>query len=172
MTLTTVTLPGPSGTPVPLAAWGTPMTNNVNELITDITPAVSAWTAFTPTWGTTGTAPSLGNGTVTGRFMQFGKVGFFDGVFTAGSTSTYGTGTFTFALPTGWTAAGGAGTLVGDARLLDTSVSTRYVGVIYITASTTITVTSNAATTDVSGTVPFTFATGDVIRWCGTVELT
>lgn len=170
MTLTTVTLPGPSGTPVPLA-WGTPMTNNVNELITDITPVISAWTAYTPTWGSSGSAPALGNGTISGRFMQFGKLGFYDGVLTTGGTSTYGTGTYTFTLPAGWTAANTANAVVGECRLFDTSATTRYVGVVVLDTTTTIAISTNAAATNVSGTVPFTFATTDIIRWSGVMEL-
>lgn len=169
MTLSAVTLPGPTGTPV-LLTWGTAMTNDMNEIITDLTPVLSAWTAYTPTWGSSGSAPALGNGTISGRFMQLGKVGFFDGVLTTGSTSTYGTGTYTFTLPAGWTAAA-TSALVGDSRLFDTSVTTRYVAVISTSTTTTIAVSPDGTTTDVSGTVPFTFATGDIIRWKGSVEL-
>lgn len=171
MTLTTVTLPGPSGTPVPLAAWGTPMTNNVNELIVDITPPISAWTPYTPTWGSTGAAPVLGNGSISGRFMQFGKLGFYDGVLVTGSTSTYGTGTYTFTLPAGWIVASGTNTLVGTARLFDSSVTTRYVGVVSAASTTAISVGTHSTATEVSGTVPVTLATGDIIRWRGVIEL-
>lgn len=171
MALTTVTLPGPTGTPVPLAAWGTPMTNNVNELIVDITPPISAWSTYTPVWGSTSAAPVLGNGTISGRFMQFGKLGFFDGVLTTGGTTTYGTGTYTFTLPVGWTAAAGINTLVGMGRVFDTSTTTRYVAAVTMSSTTLLTMGTHSTTTDVSGTVPVTLATGDVIRWRGVMEL-
>lgn len=169
MTLTTVTLPGPTGTPVPLAAWGTPMTNNVNELIVDITPPISAWTAYTPTWGSSGAAPALGNGTISGRYMQFGKLGFFDGVLTTGGTTTYGTGTYSFTLPVGWVAS--AGSLAGIARLFDTSTSTRYVGAVSVATTSTISIGTHSTITEMSGTVPVTLASGDSLRWRGVIEL-
>lgn len=173
MTLVTVTLPGPSGTPVKLADWGTIMTQDMNEIIAALTAPLAAWAAFTPTWGSTGTAPVLGDGTISGRFMQFGKVGYLNGILTAGGTTTFGTGTYTWSLPAGWTAAGAVGTPVGSARVFDTSATTRFVGSVAVsTGGTVLAVGTHAATTDVSGTVPMTWATGDSIVWEAAIELT
>ena len=55
---------------------------------------------YTPVWTTDGTAPALGNGTLTGRFFRFEKFVFFSVAFTAGSTTTFGTGNFIFSTPT------------------------------------------------------------------------
>lgn len=168
----TVTLPGPSGTPIPLAAWGTPMTQNVNEFVDLLTEPSSAWTAFTPTWRSSGTQPVLGNGTLTGRYMQFGKVGFANVVLTTGGTTTYGTGTYTWDLPPGWTAAGASRTLIGDARLSDTSVPLHYIGSAEVAASmTAVAVITHGAAGDAGATVPFTFASGDIVRICYALEL-
>lgn len=60
---------------------------------------VVEWDDYTPVWTTTGTAPSLGNGTLTGRFQQVGNTVHFTLNFTAGSTTTFGTGDFRFSLP-------------------------------------------------------------------------
>jgi hypothetical protein len=66
----------------------------------------SAWVTagytdtYTPVWTTSGVAPSLGNGTLTGRFYRFDKFVFFSINFTAGSTTTFGTGNFQFTTPT------------------------------------------------------------------------
>lgn len=54
---------------------------------------------FTPTWGTTGTAPALGNGTISGTFRMVNKHIDFDILFQAGSTTTFGTQSFTFTFP-------------------------------------------------------------------------
>jgi len=55
---------------------------------------------YTPTWTSTGTQPSLGNGTLNGRFwIQGNGVNFwFELMF--GSTTSGGTGNWRFALPT------------------------------------------------------------------------
>lgn len=54
---------------------------------------------YTPVWSTSGSAPALGNGTLTGRYEIVGDIcNFFIG-FTAGSTTTFGTGAFEFTLP-------------------------------------------------------------------------
>src|SRR5882672_3849200 len=42
------------------AAWGPPVLG-------------AAWTAYTPVWGSSGTAPAIGNGSLTGFFIQVGK---------------------------------------------------------------------------------------------------
>lgn len=58
-----------------------------------------AWTSYTPVWTNTGTAPSLGNGTIAGKYKQIGKLVHVKFLLTAGSTTTFGTGTYLFTLP-------------------------------------------------------------------------
>lgn len=60
----------------------------------------TAFTAYTPTWTSDGTNPSLGNGTLTGRYRktETGVIGSM--VLTVGSTSTLGTGNYFWQLPT------------------------------------------------------------------------
>lgn len=58
-----------------------------------------AWTAYTPTWAASGTAVVLGNGVVLGRYKKQGKTLQFAIQFTYGSTSTGGTGIWSFSLP-------------------------------------------------------------------------
>lgn len=55
---------------------------------------------YTPTWTTTGTAPGLGSGSITGRYLRQGPLCWFSIllVFNAGNT-TPGTGDFRFSLP-------------------------------------------------------------------------
>lgn len=58
-----------------------------------------AWTAYTPTWGSAATAPAIGNGSLTGQYIQLGKVVIFAAMITMGTTSTFGTGQWTLTLP-------------------------------------------------------------------------
>lgn len=173
MPMSLVTLPGPSGTPV-LLTWGTAVTNNSNEFVDILTEPTSAWTAYTPAWTSTGTAPAIGNGAITGKFMQFGKVGFFTGDLLSGTTTTYGTGIYRFSLPVGWSMAGSGSAVpvdLGGALIIDASTSTNFIGQLRAVTATTFAIATHAAITNISGTVPMTFATGDIIQWRGVVEL-
>ena len=58
------------------------------------------WTSFTPTWQASGTAPSLGNGTLTGYYKKIGRQVAVRINLTAGSTTTYGTGSLRLRPPT------------------------------------------------------------------------
>lgn len=62
-------------------------------------PAV-AWTSYTPTW-TASVNPAIGNGTLTGAYLIMGKTLFFRIYMLAGTTTTFGTGEWSFGLPTG-----------------------------------------------------------------------
>jgi hypothetical protein len=55
---------------------------------------------YNPVWGSTGTAPALGNGTLVGKYIQANKLVIAWVSMVLGSTSTYGTGTYTWTLPT------------------------------------------------------------------------
>ena len=59
----------------------------------------AAWTAYTPTWTSTGTAPSKGNGTLVGYYGKVGRVVTAKIALTSGSTTTFGTGAYLFSLP-------------------------------------------------------------------------
>ncbi len=73
---------------------------------------------YTTTWGSTGTAPVIGNGSVVAAAMQANKIIDFRVVVTFGSSTTFGTGGYTLLLPvtpvaghrfsfTGWLVQGG-----------------------------------------------------------------
>lgn len=59
------------------------------------------WTSYTPIWTCdTGTAPSIGNGTILGRYIKIGTLVIVQIKFTAGSTTTFGNGgAWNFSLP-------------------------------------------------------------------------
>jgi hypothetical protein len=60
---------------------------------------VGVWTLYTPTWGSSGTAPVLGNGSLYGRYMLEGNkcTVIFEQVM--GSTTTFGSGTYFWSTP-------------------------------------------------------------------------
>lgn len=57
------------------------------------------WTSYTATWTASGTAPSIGNGTLTGRYTLTGRTCEYNIVLTAGSTTTFGSGLYSWGLP-------------------------------------------------------------------------
>ena len=82
--------------------------------------SVGAPASFAPSWGaSSGSTPTLGNGTLTGRYLQIGKLvtAWIDLVF--GSTTNGETGIWTFSLPV--TATSALGTALGDANILQSA---------------------------------------------------
>jgi hypothetical protein len=54
---------------------------------------------YVPVWGSSGTQPTLGNGTIVGTYSQDDKFIDFEVALTLGTTSTVGTGSYTLTLP-------------------------------------------------------------------------
>jgi hypothetical protein len=71
-----------------------------------VVPVISEWQTYTPVWATTGTQPSLGNGVLQGKYRQVGSEIEIEIRFSGGSTTTWGTGEFTFSIPSGLTMTG------------------------------------------------------------------
>jgi len=158
-------------TPARLAVGG-----NTAPLVADSAEATglrwdnSAWTSYTPTWTSAGgTNPTLGNGTITGKYKQRGKVVDVRITLTVGSTSTIGTGIYLFSLPVNNATTEISG-IDSHGWLLDTSTGLYYhifcdsassAGTIVVRLAVT---TGTWATLDtVQHNTPMTFATGDFL---------
>lgn len=63
------------------------------------TGASWVWQSWTPSWTSDGSAPALGNATLDAKYIQIGKTVSFRIHFIAGTTTTYGTGTYVWSLP-------------------------------------------------------------------------
>lgn len=124
---------------------------------------IAGGTAFSPSWTTTGTAPALGNGTLTGRAKLTGKMCDATWKLTPGTTTTYGTGNWMFSLP--YTASAN-GEWIGRAFAGDLSVGAAGYsqGTAYVAASAT-TVSpyfgNSGGAAAASATIPQTWANGD-----------
>ncbi len=79
----------------------------------------SNWQNYTPTWTSSGTAPAIGNGSVSGSFLQIGRRIEVQIYFSAGSTTTFGSGSYLFSLPV---AAATFWTYFGTGQIQDTSL--------------------------------------------------
>lgn len=133
----------------------------------------TAWASYTPTWASDSGTPSIGNGSITGRYKQLGKTVFFNLNLTYGSSTTGGTGAWTFGLPVAahdpnyqfpvsilnsglaWYGAIGNGNYKG---------STNNFSVIHQND------TSTTVWGGVSATAPFTFGDGDTLTVSGSYE--
>jgi hypothetical protein len=125
-------------------------------------------TSWTPTWGiVSGTAPTLGNGSLTGKYARIGDFVYFTINLIMGSTTTFGSGGYTFSLPFAMTdSTNGIG---GNAAALDAGVAW-YRGFVPNTIENGFTdkfVLINDAGTTIQNSQPFTFGNTDSIKIVG-----
>ena len=130
-----------------------------------------AWTSYTPTWTASGSNPSLGNGVLVGRYSKVGRVVTVHINLIPGSTTTYGSGNYSWALP--FAAANTGCSYIMSAHLLGTD---RWMGQMVISpAATTTSAFFNLSTTNsridfMTPTRPEAFANGSQLRVTGTYE--
>jgi len=154
-----------------------PPASTLNTHIRDNFKAIGdAWTAYGSgaSWTSSGTAPSLGNGTWNGKYMQAGKLTTFRIVLTMGSTTTFGTGNYSLALPFAVASDIGRMAAAGHARD-DSAAGDFWIDGLILNSATTVGLrtlpgTAGNALVSVSPTVPFTFANLDSITISGTYE--
>lgn len=113
----------------------------------------TAWSGYTPTWTASTTNPTLGNGTLNGKYKQIGKTVMVRVTFIVGSTTTFGAGAWHFALPTQ-----AAAQHPGCGYAYDVSAGL-YKPLSCYTPGSAITVVSDGGI--VASTVPWTWASGD-----------
>jgi hypothetical protein len=120
------------------------------------------WATFTPTWASSGGGQSLGNGTLTGRWAQSGKIVFFRIQLTFGSTTARGSGRYSF------------GGLPVSRAVTPQAVSSyvegtaRYGGAAQVDGSGVFSI--NVGATEVTATTPFTWAAGNLLVVQGSYE--
>lgn len=125
--------------------------------------ASGAWTAYTSSLVFTNL--TLGNGTSTAKYRQFGKTVHAIGRIILGSTSVVGTNP-TMTLPV--SAVGGGSFIIGTLGLFD-SGTTYQVGWARWTAATTVALMPTSGL-GITATAPWTWATNDAITWNLTYE--
>jgi hypothetical protein len=82
-----------------------------------VEPGGGAWTQYTPTWTASPSNPVIGNGTMLARYRITGKTLYWRLTMVMGSTTTFGSGTWSWSLPGSFTFQGGGsqiGAAVGD----------------------------------------------------------
>jgi hypothetical protein len=121
-------------------------------------------TSYTPIWAViSGTQPVLGNGTLTGSYSRIGDLVFFRIQLNIGSTTTTGSGNYTFSLP--FTMGSAVNGVAGDGTSLDSGVAW-YTGFTPITVQNGFTdkfTLNNTSNVLMSNTFPHVIGNGDVI---------
>ena len=131
----------------------------------------TAWGTWVPAWASTGTQPNINNGTLSGQYTEIGKTVHASAQLIAGSTTTYGTGTYTFTLPTAAKSTPSTARKAGTAYLRDSSAAANghFQGVAVIDPALSTSTFYVVHEPNVMGpTVPFTWANTDHL----TVEIT
>ena len=121
------------------------------------------WAGYTVAWASSGTQPAIGNGTLGGSWSRVGDIFFYSITLIFGTTTTSGTGAWTFSLPLAvfnpfGMSSNGAGQAVGY-----------HIGVSQIRARVTlngaaISMYGNGQTVAWDATHPFTWANTDIAR--------
>ncbi len=117
--------------------------------------------SYTVSWTASTTNPTLGNGTLIGRYTVRNSLCRVQIELTFGSTTAAGSGTYNFSLPithsTGW------GKSLGTVYILD-SGTTNYTGVAIVDAGASIiNIAINSVASYVNATNPIAWASGDKI---------
>jgi hypothetical protein len=149
----------PATSTVAPASWGDLINGNFADM--------GAWESYTPTWASTGTDPTLGNGTIAGSYQQRDKFLVFRVRLVMGSTTTYGTGTWSLTAPTSFTA---VSRVDGFGRCTDAGVGNWSFAVRGVT-STTVSMLEHSARANVTNTAPFTWASTDDLSFTAFAEL-
>lgn len=134
--------------------------SSLNTYLRDNMRAMNRWNTYTPAFTSAGTAPVIGNGVVSGRYIQFEQWCKCQIMLVGGSTTNMGTGLISVSLPVQAAALIAGAEQFFPAELLDTAVA-RYLMM--------ATIASNATTAQIpyagglwTGTTPFTFGSTDV----------
>lgn len=113
---------------------------------------------YTPVWTSNGTQPTLGNGSITGEFVRSGNMVTATIKLQAGSTTTFGSGNYSFSVPYACSLPS-----VGSAYILDSGTAQFHAVVLLNAGDTTAEAYISGGTAIVGAAVPMTWANGDSI---------
>lgn len=139
--------------------WNTDARDNLNAIL----PHGIAWQSYAVTWSAPTTSPSIGNGTLTGRYRRIGNDVQVMVNLTAGSTTSFGSGVWSFSLPV--TGAATIFELTGSALMSDNSAGTELIGTAFRVSSTALGVraASGSDHNRVGDSFPWTWAQDDYL---------
>jgi hypothetical protein len=116
-------------------------------------------TSYVCSWTGASSNPAIGDGTLVSTYSRYGNQVQVDVALTIGSTTTLGSGVWSFSLPIA--VAAGSGHVVGAARIGQTNYGAATV--LGTVGTSTVLVYAEGASTAVSGTVPAAWSTGHTL---------
>jgi hypothetical protein len=160
-------------TTAPFLAGHEPTTAELTAQVTNNFLAIGgAWTAYTPTWTAATTNPVIGNGTIDGAYAAAGKLIFYRIAIVGGTTTTWGSGAYSFTYPPFTPKdSGNPGNSGTTGFMYDTSANKPYCLIGIGNSSTTIRMLETSANSFMSHNYPIALpATGDEITFSGCYE--
>lgn len=159
----------------PTYAWPTPddtdpvgdgaldMRTLGNSIDSTVSSLLGTPANYTPVWTSTGTAPNIGNGFISGHFFEINKLAYVNIFVVMGSTTTYGTGNYRFSVPATATINSSV-TNAGTAILYDASAGYpgAFGGCTRVSA-TTVNISPSGAN-ETTNLLPFVWGNADQIR--------
>jgi hypothetical protein len=139
---------------------------NDGQLKTD---ASEEWTAWTPTY----TGLTVGNGAVVARYRVVGRTMFFHWQIVCGTTTVIGTNP-KVVIPPGWLVHNASQLyVINPAMAFDSSAGVFHSGIAgaFDSSDNVLSTRFVFNTSTVTATAPFTWASGDVLAFSGTVEV-
>ena len=131
---------------------------------------VGAWQSYTVSWTAATTNPSIGNGTLTGRYVQIGKTVICAVSLTMGSTTTYGSGSWNLSLPK---TSANSGVYYGGQWMAVDLGTTNHAGQVFLLPNASVInyfLRENVVLDYLNNITPHTWASGDVLRFSVTYE--
>lgn len=116
------------------------------------------WQTYAVAWTAVTTNPSIGNGTLEGRYMQYGKLVVCEIGFAAGSTTNFGSGSWRFSVPL---AATSQTYRRWPCTILGRDGTVNYGGIGFLSSGIIIPASADGTGTQWSSAAPFAWASGD-----------
>jgi hypothetical protein len=137
----------------------------------DVDKLNGVFTSYTPTWSSTGSAPSIGNGSIVGKWWRQGQTVYFSILLTAGSSTTFGSGAWKFTVPIAIESSGSLSFVVSGVAV-DNSAGNAAFAVsstgFLLSSSTVFELwVPGGASNVVTPTAPMAWATSDVLEIVG-----
>ena len=136
-----------------------------------------AWTAYTPVWTTSGTAPTQGSASIVGSYRKFGRFVTVKGGFIFAAGSAVGTGRFRMSLP--FTNVENSGLLTnfpmacGTASFYNGVSGVSLNAIVYADTATTVVFDFGTGVGQYAGLgIPYVWVTNDFFNWSYTYEST
>jgi hypothetical protein len=120
----------------------------------------AAWTSFSPSWTGSVSNPAIGNGTLSGAYLQVGKTLLGRIRMVAGTTTTFGSGDFRFTLPNSLSGVAAQQVVHGIAYDSSSGIAYALMGIVAASA-TFMYLFSHGSATRVAAAAPMAWATSD-----------